>query len=101
MEVRRMEEKRRESGMKKRRENKILSGPPSATDSQSSSSPPTYLYIPPFRVLGTVKIRVLPIPARLGYHARARPSWIIRGACPLHDLMEVRIGEETGGKSDN
>jgi hypothetical protein len=22
--------------------------------------------------------------------ARARPSWIIRGACPLHDLMEVR-----------
>jgi hypothetical protein len=21
---------------------------------------------------------------------RARPSWIIRGACPLHDLMEVR-----------
>jgi hypothetical protein len=22
--------------------------------------------------------------------ARARPSWIIRGACPLHDLKEVR-----------
>jgi hypothetical protein len=25
---------------------------------------------------------------------RARPSWIIRGACPLHDLMEVRMEEE-------
>jgi hypothetical protein len=22
--------------------------------------------------------------------ARARPSWIVRGACPLHDLMETR-----------
>jgi hypothetical protein len=26
--------------------------------------------------------------------ARACPSWIIRGACPLHDLMEVRKGEK-------
>jgi hypothetical protein len=26
--------------------------------------------------------------------ARARPSWIMRGACPLHDLKEVRKWEE-------
>jgi hypothetical protein len=26
--------------------------------------------------------------------ARARPSWTIRGACPLHDLMEVLMEEE-------
>jgi hypothetical protein len=38
-------------------------------------------------VLGTVGIGALPIPARLGYR-------IIRGTCPLHDLMEVRRLEE-------
>jgi hypothetical protein len=38
---------------------------------------------------------------RLGLRpARARPSWIIRGACPLLDLMEVRkLGCECGATS--
>jgi hypothetical protein len=30
--------------------------------------------------------------------ARARPSWIIRGACPLHDPEGVRKCEENGKK---
>jgi hypothetical protein len=36
-------------------------------------------------------------PSRRGWTfcpARARPSWIIRGACRLHDLEEVRKWEE-------
>jgi hypothetical protein len=36
-------------------------------------------------------------PSRRGWGicpARARPSWIIRGACPLHDLMEVKVEDE-------
>jgi hypothetical protein len=35
-------------------------------------------------------------PSRRGwtiYPARAPPSWIIRGACPLHNLMEVKKEE--------
>jgi hypothetical protein len=42
-------------------------------------------------------------PTRHGWTicpARARPSWIIRGACPLHD-HEVRIKEETGGQGQD
>jgi hypothetical protein len=34
----------------------------------------------------------MPHSAQLGLRpARARPSWTIGGACPLHDLKEVRI----------
>jgi hypothetical protein len=45
---------------------------------------------------GTVEIGPL-CPSRRGWTfcpARARPSWIIRGACPLHDLKK---GWEAGG----
>jgi hypothetical protein len=47
-------------------------------------------------LLGSVCLELLGLglcPSRRGWGicpARARPSWIIRGACPLHDLTEVR-----------
>jgi hypothetical protein len=49
----------------------------------------------PHSVLRNWRVRGCPLSARLGFRpARARPSWIIRGVCPLHDLMEVQMGEE-------
>jgi hypothetical protein len=41
-------------------------------------------------------------PSRRGWTfcpARARPSWIIRGAFPLHDLEKVRKWEEKSRKT--
>jgi hypothetical protein len=56
-------------------------------------SPNISPYISSFHsVLRNCRVRACP------HSARARPSWIIRGACPMHDLMEVQMGEENGRK---
>jgi hypothetical protein len=53
--------------------------------------PLLYVFLPPF----TSALELSGAgycPNRRGWThcpARARPSWIIRGACPLHDLKEV------------
>jgi hypothetical protein len=54
-------------------------------------SPPSLLHPPHTHVRCNCRVRGCPHSARLGIRpARARPSWIIGGACPLHNLMEVR-----------
>jgi hypothetical protein len=102
MEVRRTEEKR--IGKEKRKEYKLRVRP---RVRQTLGHPiiititAPVIYIPPSVCLDLSGSGVC--PSRRGWGicpVRARPSWIIRGTCPLHDLMEVRIKEETGGQSD-
>jgi hypothetical protein len=56
----------------------------------------SYLFTPPF--LSALELSSAEVSrTRRGWTfcpARARPSWIIRGACPLHDLEEVGKGGE-------
>jgi hypothetical protein len=73
----------------------ITSGPHSATDTFASANdtrPNIVLFSSQIFLSVLRNCRVRGCPTRRGWTtcpARARPSWIIRGACPFHDLEEV------------